>query len=324
MPRLHPALLAAGPARLEPGPVHLLQRRVQHLAEVAAVIGLLHRRHVRHGRRRHHVAAAQLHPVNPGLERGGVNQPLDDVVALRPPGAAVGVHWHRVGEHADHVGVDRLEAIDAGQHLGARHRRDHRRVVGQVGAHVGDVAYPHRQELAVLVQRDLTLHDVVAAVRVGQERLAALAGPLHRTAQLAGGVAGQRVLGVQEQLHAEAAAHVGRDDAEPVLGHVEHGAGQHAFDAPAALGVGVQGPAPARRVVLGDGGAGLHAGDDDAVVDHRQARDVRSLAEQLVRAGPCRRSPSRSSWLLRHPVPHLRLPGRPCAAPRSVTLGSMS
>ena len=56
--------------------------------------------------------------------------------------------------------------------------------------------------------------DVVAAMRVGQERLAALAGPLHRAAQLARGVAGQRVLGVEEQLHAEAAADIGGDDAE--------------------------------------------------------------------------------------------------------------
>ena len=92
---LHPARVAGGPALLEPGPVHLLQRRIQHLAEVAAVIGLVHRRHVRHRRGRHHVAAPQLHPVNPGLERRGVNQPLDDVVALGPPGAAVGVHRGR-------------------------------------------------------------------------------------------------------------------------------------------------------------------------------------------------------------------------------------
>ncbi len=245
MPRFLP-FAALAPGGLEAGPVHLLQRRVQHAVEVAAVIGLLHRGDVRHRLGRHHVQLAQRDPVHAEFARRGVDQPLDDVVALRPPGAAIGVHRDRVGEHADDVGVDRLEAIDAGQHLGARHGRDHRREGGQVGAHVGDVARAQRQELAVLVERDLARGDVVAALRVGQERLGPLADPLHRAAQLAGGVAGQRVLGVQEQLHAEAAAHVGRDDAELLLRHVEHGLAEQRLDDPAALRVGVQGPAAVR------------------------------------------------------------------------------
>ena len=42
------------------------------------------------------------------------------------------------------------------------------------------VSHAHREELAVLVERELGGGDVVAAVRVGDERLAALGRPLHR------------------------------------------------------------------------------------------------------------------------------------------------
>ena len=47
------------------------------------------------------------------------------------------------------------------------------------------VLHPQRQDLAVLVERQLGVGDVVAAVRVGQEGLGAVGGPLHRPADLA-------------------------------------------------------------------------------------------------------------------------------------------
>ena len=37
------------------------------------------------------------------LARGGIDQPLDQIGRLRPPGAAIGAHRHRVGAHALHV-----------------------------------------------------------------------------------------------------------------------------------------------------------------------------------------------------------------------------
>ena len=90
------------------------------------------------------------------------------------------------------------------------------------------------------------------------------------------------MLGVEEDLHAETAAHVGRDDAEGFLGQLKDGVGEQALNQPAALGVGAQREAPACGVERGGGGTGLHRGDDDAVVDHGQARDVRGLLEQLL------------------------------------------
>ena len=200
-------------------------------------------------------------------------------------GAAVGVDGDGVGEDADDVGVDGLEAVDAGEDLGAGAGRDEGGVVAEIGAHPSDVAGAHGEEGAVLVEGELALGDVVAAVGVGEEGLAALAGPLHGAAELAGGVADHGVLGVEEELHAEAAADVGGDDADAVEGRLEDDGGQHLLDAPAALGVGGQRPLGGGRVVGGGGGAGLHAVDDDAVVHDRQAGDVRGLGEEGVDAG---------------------------------------
>ncbi len=160
--------------------------------------------------RRRNSTRSMLH-----LARRGVDQPLDQVVALRPPGAAIGVDRHGVGEHADDVGVDRLEAVDAGQHAGARHGRDRparrstdrRPCWRRCGCAAPGTCRRRRAPVS-------PSGDVVAALRVGQERLAALRRPFHRAAELARGVAGQHVLGIQEQLHAEAAADIRRDDAE--------------------------------------------------------------------------------------------------------------
>ena len=52
----------------------------------------------------------------------------------------------------------------------------------QVGAEIGGGLDAQAQKLAVLVQRQLGVGDMVAAVGVGHEGLAALGGPFHRPA----------------------------------------------------------------------------------------------------------------------------------------------
>ena len=169
---------------------------------------------MRHRRWRHHVAPAQFRPVDAEFARRGIDQAFQQVIAFRPTGAAVGIDRHRVGEHAEYVRVDRLEAVDAGQHIAAGESRDIRREGRKIGAHVGNVACAQCQELSVRVDRQLARRDIVAALRVAEERLATIRCPLHRSTELARSVTGQHVLGVEERLHAKAAADVRRDDAE--------------------------------------------------------------------------------------------------------------
>ena len=90
------------------------------------------------------------------------------------------------------------------------------------------------------------------------------------------------MLRVEEQLHPEAAADIGGDDAEFVGLDTEQGSDQ-VLHQPAALGIGVERPALRGRVVVRHRGAGLHRRDDDPVVDDRQPGDVRRLGELRLR-----------------------------------------
>ena len=96
---------------------------------------------------------------------------------------------------------------------------------------LASVVDPQREELAVLVERQLGLGDMVAAVGVGHEGLGAVGRPLDRPAEPCGGPGDERLLGVVEDLGAEAAADIGRDHAQLVLGDAEdEGAHQQADD----------------------------------------------------------------------------------------------
>ena len=259
---------------------------------------------MRHRLGQNHVLTTDLDPIHAQLARRGIDQPLHEIVALRPPGAAIGIHRHRVGEHADDIGIDRLEPIDAGQHTGARTGRDEGREVGQRGAHIRHVAGAQREEMPLGIERDLTQRDVVTAMRVRQERLRARRGPFHRPSQLARRVAGQRMLGINEQLHAKATADIRRDNAEALLPGLEDHLAQHALQQPAALGVGAQGEALGIGIKHRQRRTGLHRGDDDAVVHHREAGDMRGLLEQ--RLGRVLLADI-EHLVARHAVPNLRL-----------------
>ena len=133
-------------------------------------------------------------------------------------------------------------------------------------------------------QRDLPDGDVIAALRVTEKGFGAVGGPFHGSAKFAGGEAGQHMLGIEEQLHAEAAADIGCQDAKAISLDAEDGLDQ-VLHQPAALGVGVERPAAGSEIVVSDSGACLHRGDDDAIVDHAQLRHVRGLGEERVGGG---------------------------------------
>ncbi len=71
-------------------------------------------------------------------------------------------------------------------------------------------------DLAVGVERQFGVGHVIAAVRVGQERFRPLGRPFDRPVDLLRRPGANGLLGVNENLGAEAAADVGRDDAQLV------------------------------------------------------------------------------------------------------------
>ena len=154
--------------------------------------------------------------------RRGVHQPLDDVGGLGPAGAAIGVDRRGVGEHGRHLAVDRRRRVLAGEQRRVEDGRYARGEGRQVGAHRRGRVHAHGEELAVLVQRQLGVGDVIAPVRVGQKRFAALGGPLERPVDPLRRPDQRGLFGIEIDLRAEAAADVGRDDAHLVLRQAEH------------------------------------------------------------------------------------------------------
>ena len=84
-------------------------RRCRSSSPEAAVAG--------HRAGRDQVLAPQLDRVVAGLARGGVDQPLHDVVRLRPAGAAIGADRHGVGERAPGPDRDHRRPVEARQVL---------------------------------------------------------------------------------------------------------------------------------------------------------------------------------------------------------------
>src|SRR5271157_2514518 len=93
-------------ALLEPGIISSLQRHIEGGEIVAAVISKRDRRLIRVGVTRDEVAAAQLGRIDPHLTRSRIDETLDNVACFGPPGAAIGIYRHSVGEYPLDLDVD--------------------------------------------------------------------------------------------------------------------------------------------------------------------------------------------------------------------------
>ena len=226
------------------------------------------------------------------------------------PGAAIGVDGRGIGQHSLHPVDQVLDVVHAGQDLERRGGRDERPEQRAVGAHVGRGLDLHAEDPVIGVEGEFGLGDVVAAHDVGEEGLGALAGPLHRPAEQARRPRRHRVLGVEERLHAEAAADVGREDAH--LGSVDlERTGQDVGEQPAALRAGVQRDRARGGIEVGDRRARLDRVRDQPVVDHAQPGDVGRLGERGVDGGAIAVLPVERQ-IVGHVVVHQWLAGLGC------------
>ncbi len=299
MPRSLPRFAASSLALAEAGVVGGLLRHVEGAVVVADVVVQRDRRLVGKGVLGDEVAPADLRRVDLHLARRRLDEALDHVGRLRPAGAAIGVDRHGVGEDRRHLAVDRRRRVRAGEQRRVEVCRDRRREGREVGAHIGDGLHPQRQELAVLVDRQLGMGHVVAAVRVGDEALRAVRRPLDRACRPWRRPGDDGFLGVVVDLGAEAAAHVGRHHPQLVLGQMQHEGAHQQPDHVRVLAGGVERVFAGAAIVLADRRARLHGVGDQAVVDDLELRHMRRLREGGVDRHPCRRYASRSrccSW----------------------------
>src|SRR5262249_14528986 len=150
-------------------------------------------------------------------------------------------------------------AIDRAHQLGAF---DQRHVHHAVRTGVADHRAAQRQEFALVVESELGLDHLVAALVVAGERFGTLAGPFHRPADALRRPDHQRELRIEGVARAEIAATVAALDAALLRRDAER-AGELGLLPPHAPRAGMQRVLAARRIVDAGRGAGVerHAGD---------------------------------------------------------------
>ena len=157
--------------------------RPEVLREIAAVVGLPHRRRVRHRARPGSCCGGAIRPGRCPSSRAALSMiALGDVDRLGPAAAAIGRRGHRVGQHRRDLGVHRLECVGVDEAAHADRQRDRRPVGRIIGADRRHPARAQGEKLAVRSERQLRLDDAAARLLVALQPLAALGDPAHRPA----------------------------------------------------------------------------------------------------------------------------------------------
>ncbi len=175
-----------------------LERLVERAAEVPRVVRHQDRSLMRE--RLHEVDMSELGRVTAGLSGGDLDDALDEESGLRPAGATIGVDRRGVGVDRVDLAVDVRNVVLPRQERRIGVGRDERREGRHVRAQICDCAGPQSRHLALGVERELGVGDMIAAMRIGQKRFRALRGPLDGTVDLLGRPGADGFLGVDEDL----------------------------------------------------------------------------------------------------------------------------
>ena len=231
------------------------------------------------------VLHAQLGRIHAELLRQDVHGALDAVGGLGDAErAAIGDAARRlVGVDAVDRAVGDREVVGAGDDVEEPGRPLAGIGAGVEGAVVGQHMHAQARDLAVLGRGDLRGHVVVAREGGGRQILDPVLDPLHRPARHDRGDDGADIAGIGADLVAEAAADIGRDDVDLVLGDLRDQRRHRADDVRRLEG------APHRQLALdlvegGDALAGLErAGMDALIGDQLLDRHFRLLEGRVRR-----------------------------------------
>ena len=162
-----------------------------------------------------------------------------------------------------------------------------------------------RQEFSVLVECELGLGNVIAAVPVGDKTFRTIRYPFHRPANPPGGPGDDGLLAIVKLLDPETAADIRGHHPHLLLGNVQHQRAHQEAHHVRKLAGGPQRVMAGAAIILGDRCARLHRVADQAIVDEAEARHMRRLAERgrdrsLVAQFPV------AAQIIRHVVEQLR------------------
>src|SRR5262249_56601563 len=113
----------------------------------------------------------------------------------------------RIGEGAAHAHMAGRDVVEAGGHAGSDEWNEGR-VAGKIGAHVSDEIDVEGKKTPIAVKCQLRRRDVVAALRVAEEMLAAVGDPFHRPLEALRRQTGKRIFAVGKEFGAETTADI--------------------------------------------------------------------------------------------------------------------
>ena len=220
--------------------------------------------------------------VDPDLVGRGLHEALDQVRGLGDAErAAVGDAARRlVRVRARRLDVRGGDVVGAGDDVEEPGLALRRLRVGEERPVVGEHLHAQAGDLPVL-ERQLAVHVVVAGEARGDEVAGAVLDPLHGPPDQERRRRGDDVAGVDRHLVAEAAAQVGRDDPDLVLGQAGHEREERAVHVRGLRGH-VDRRLARRRVDVGDAAAALERRRVAARVERVQLDDLVGLGEGLV------------------------------------------
>ena len=283
MPISLPSARASSCSRRRSVVAELLERQVHGRLVVARVVLEAGGRLVGKLLRLDEVLLAEVGRVDPDLVRRRLDQALDQVRGLRDAErAAVGDAARRLVR----VGAGRLDVrggdvVGAGDDVEEARLADGRLRVGEERAVVGEHLHAQAGDLPAL-ERQLAVHVVVAGEARRDEVSGAVLHPLDRPSDEERRGRGDDVAGVDRHLVPEAAAEVGRDDADLLLGQARDEGEERPVDV-RSLRRHVDGRLPRGRVDVRDAAAALERRRVAARVERVELDDLVRLGEGLVR-----------------------------------------
>ena len=276
------APLAVLAARRKAFPVGGRQAHVHQLLELAAIVSVMRRRVIGQRLGRDEIAPPQFDPVDPRDLRRALDQALDQIDRFRPAGASIDRGRRSVGE--DGVGAD-MDGLYVVKTWNEHDRPEQRsgRGAPPVGAERLIGVRADGEELAVLVEREFAVDDLVARMIVAEQAFAARRRPFDRPAATLRRPQHQNVFGIEIGLHAEAAADIGRDHPDFRLRHMKHIGRQRCTHAVRILRRGVERQSAVSGVIQADGAAWLDRVCGDAIVDQPDRYHVLRRGEGGIR-----------------------------------------
>src|SRR5262249_3315037 len=163
--------------------------------------------------------------------RANYDEPLHHECRFRAASAAIGIDRHCIGVDRVDLAIDLRDLVLARQQRGVEISRYRRRKRRHISAEIGNRLGAQAENLALAVERHLGMGDVIAAMRIGYERFRALGYPFHRPADALGRPKRHDFFWIDENLRAEAATDIRRDDSQLMFRrHADEGGDHEARD----------------------------------------------------------------------------------------------